>query len=262
MMSAERHRTPEAQAHSPDGAPVQEGHPERSAGTGSPPTGDGAADAAAHEGGHLSAVGGARGRREPKSSTSPTVPRFARRPAAVGRVGRSGATDRTSRFATPLESRRRGSHDGGVTGPPPTERPVLGRDAEPCGTTTHNPPEVDGRSRVLQGEGISRGVAKATDSETTREIGGKSKTACAIRIAQAGRGLLHKQKPRSRPQPDPTSPFTQRVVSLAGDVATAARIGWLRTEATIQTRSGSVEFATRSEPHRNAGGGGEWRSAG
>src|SRR5689334_12778690 len=58
--------------------PVQEGHPKRSEGTGSPPTGDGDADAAAHEGGHLSRSNAecARGRREPKSSTSPTVPRL------------------------------------------------------------------------------------------------------------------------------------------------------------------------------------------
>lgn len=107
-MSAERHRMPEAKADSPDGATVQDGEPGAERRHGQSPDGGRCRAAAAHEGGHLSAVGGCARPSRAEVLHEPDRTKLARRTAAVGRVGRSGATDRTSRFATPIENRRRG----------------------------------------------------------------------------------------------------------------------------------------------------------
>jgi len=72
VMSAERGRR-RRQRTAPTGRPCKTGHPKRSVGTGSHPTGDGAAERQPMKGGtfHAAKRSGARGRREQPSSAKP-----------------------------------------------------------------------------------------------------------------------------------------------------------------------------------------------
>src|SRR5260221_5123630 len=96
-LAARRRRT------APTGRPCKRGHPERSVGTGSPPTGDGDADAAAQEGGNLSRSATERAHPPSRAAIS-----LRRKPSPLGRfLSRSPA--------------RRDDRNGVASRPPPLQ---------------------------------------------------------------------------------------------------------------------------------------------